>query len=292
MFHYCMGVIILHPYDLRRFLWIILKFAIVCHVCVKAETNRASIQLDISISENVFDYVDNEVNMELELSRDFNEDELGYLNSLSTEELRKMIRLCEKEEQKRNTNQLNRKILINSLYGCLGNNFFRFFNLHNAEAITLYGQLAIRWIERKLNEYINKLIKTENVDYVCYIDTDSVVGDTIIDVSGKKMTIAEFYDSTPDVFMRRNDEARDWVKRVGGKTSLSVNTYSGEVERKNINYIMKHTVKKRMFKIKAGGKEVIVTADHSVMVKRDGKIIDVKPTEMKQTDRVVKWMLT
>nr|YP_007013563.1 putative intein [Aeromonas phage Aes508] len=120
----------------------------------------------------------------------------------------------------------------------------------------------------------------------------SVVGDTIIDVSGKKMTIAEFYDSTPDVFMRRNDEARDWVKRVGGKTSLSVNTYSGEVERKNINYIMKHTVKKRMFKIKAGGKEVIVTADHSVMVKRDGKIIDVKPTEMKQTDRVVKWMLT
>uniref|UniRef100_UPI003CDF86F8 DNA-directed DNA polymerase n=1 Tax=Aeromonas phage Aes123 TaxID=1198018 RepID=UPI003CDF86F8 len=124
------------------------------------------------------------------------------------------------------------------------------------------------------------------------IDTDAVVGDTIIDVSGKKMTIAEFYDSTPDVFMRRNDEARDWVKRVGGKTSLSVNTYSGEVERKNINYIMKHTVKKRMFKIKAGGKEVIVTADHSVMVKRDGKIIDVKPTEMKQTDRVVKWMLT
>lgn len=230
--------------------------------------------------------------MNLELFRDFNDVELGYLNTLSSEELYSLIHQCEKEEQKRNTNQLNRKILINSLYGCLGNNFFRFFNLHNAEAITLYGQLAIRWIERKLNEYINKLIKTENVDYVCYIDTDSVVGDTIIDVSGKKMTIAEFYDSTPDVFMRRNDEARDWVKRVGGKTSLSVNTYSGEVERKNINYIMKHTVKKRMFKIKAGGKEVIVTADHSVMVKRDGKIIDVKPTEMKQTDRVVKWMLT
>ncbi|ADM79815.1 DNA polymerase [Aeromonas phage phiAS4] len=55
--------------------------------------------------------------MELELFRDFNEDELAYLNTLSTDELHTMIGRCEKEEQKRNTNQLNRKILINSLYG-------------------------------------------------------------------------------------------------------------------------------------------------------------------------------
>ncbi|AFQ22564.1 DNA polymerase [Stenotrophomonas phage IME13] len=112
--------------------------------------------------------------MELELYRDFTEDEIKYLNTLSNEELEQVIARCEKEEQKRNTNQLNRKILINSLYGCLGNNFFRFYDLRNAEAITTYGQLAIRWIERKLNEYINNLVKTENVDYVCYIDTDSV----------------------------------------------------------------------------------------------------------------------
>ncbi|UYD57507.1 DNA-directed DNA polymerase [Aeromonas phage B614] len=112
--------------------------------------------------------------MELELFRDFNEVELGYLNTLSNEELQSIIAQCEKEEQKRNTNQLNRKILINSLYGALGNNWFRYFDLRNAEAITTYGQLAIRWIERKLNEYINTLVKTEGVDYVCYIDTDSV----------------------------------------------------------------------------------------------------------------------
>ncbi|UYD58142.1 DNA-directed DNA polymerase [Aeromonas phage UP87] len=55
--------------------------------------------------------------MELELFRDFNEVELGYLNTLSNEELQSIIAQCEKEEQKRNTNQLNRKILINSLYG-------------------------------------------------------------------------------------------------------------------------------------------------------------------------------
>lgn len=55
--------------------------------------------------------------MNLELFRDFNTDELDYLNTLSNEELQNVIAQCEKEEQKRNTNQLNRKILINSLYG-------------------------------------------------------------------------------------------------------------------------------------------------------------------------------
>lgn len=57
--------------------------------------------------------------MELELFRDFNDAELEYLNTLSNDELQKVIVSCEKEEQKRNTNQLNRKILINSLYGAL-----------------------------------------------------------------------------------------------------------------------------------------------------------------------------
>lgn len=55
--------------------------------------------------------------MELELYRDFTAEELEHLNSLSNEELLSVMARCEKEEQKRNTNQLNRKILINSLYG-------------------------------------------------------------------------------------------------------------------------------------------------------------------------------
>lgn len=55
--------------------------------------------------------------MNLELFRDFNDAELDYLSTLSSEELHSIIHQCEKEEQKRNTNQLNRKILINSLYG-------------------------------------------------------------------------------------------------------------------------------------------------------------------------------
>ena len=67
-----------------------------------------------------------------------------------------------------------RKIQINSLYGALGNQYFRHYKLDNAEAITLTGQVAIRWIERKVNEFLNKCLKTEGQDYVIASDTDSI----------------------------------------------------------------------------------------------------------------------
>ena len=70
--------------------------------------------------------------------------------------------------------QMVRKICLNSLYGALGNQYFRHYKLENAEAITLTGQVAIRWIERKLNEFVNKTLQTEGVDYVIASDTDSI----------------------------------------------------------------------------------------------------------------------
>ena len=70
--------------------------------------------------------------------------------------------------------QMVRKICLNSLYGALGNQYFRHYKLENAEAITLTGQVAIRWIERKLNEYVNKILQTQGVDYVIASDTDSI----------------------------------------------------------------------------------------------------------------------
>ena len=67
-----------------------------------------------------------------------------------------------------------RKIQLNSAYGAIGNQYFRYYNLANAEAITLSGQVSIRWIERKVNSYLNKLLKTEDHDYVIASDTDSI----------------------------------------------------------------------------------------------------------------------
>ena len=69
--------------------------------------------------------------------------------------------------------QMSIKILLNSLYGALGNKYFRFFDQRIAEGITLSGQLTIRWAEEAINTYLNKVLKTKK-DYVLAIDTDSV----------------------------------------------------------------------------------------------------------------------
>jgi DNA polymerase elongation subunit (family B) len=80
----------------------------------------------------------------------------------------------EKEIARCNNIQMARKIQLNSAYGAIGNQYFRYYKLANAEAITLSGQVAIRWIENKLNQYLNKLLKTQDIDYVIASDTDSV----------------------------------------------------------------------------------------------------------------------
>ena len=73
-----------------------------------------------------------------------------------------------------NNIQMAKKISLNSAYGAIGNNWFRYFDLQNAEAITTSGQLSIRWIEKSLNAYLNKIMETDKEDYVIASDTDSV----------------------------------------------------------------------------------------------------------------------
>ena len=99
----------------------------------------------------------------------------------------------EKEIARCNNIQMARKIQLNSAYGAIGNNYFRYYKLENAEAITMSGQVSIRWIENKMNQYLNKLLKTDDQDYVIASDTDSIylnVGDLVRTVFGE--------DGTPD----------------------------------------------------------------------------------------------
>ena len=71
--------------------------------------------------------------------------------------------------------QMAIKILLNSLYGAMGNKYFRFFDQRIAEAITLTGQLTIRWAEYELNSFLNRTMRTSSFkDYVVAIDTDSL----------------------------------------------------------------------------------------------------------------------
>ena len=70
--------------------------------------------------------------------------------------------------------QWAKKIALNSAYGAIGNQYFRYYDVRQATAITSSGQLVIRHIETEVNNYMNKILQTENVDYIVASDTDSI----------------------------------------------------------------------------------------------------------------------
>jgi DNA polymerase elongation subunit (family B) len=79
-----------------------------------------------------------------------------------------------KDISRLNNLQMAMKIALNSAYGAMGNQYFRYFDLRMAEGITTSGQLSIRWMANKLNAFMNKTLKTEGKDFVIAIDTDSI----------------------------------------------------------------------------------------------------------------------
>jgi DNA polymerase elongation subunit (family B) len=116
--------------------------------------------------------------------------------------------------------QINLKIALNSAYGALGNQWFRFYDVRNAEAVSVAGQLSIRWAERAVNQYLNKILGTDGTDYVIASDTDSlyVAFDTFINKVGLTDTdkIIEFMDKVCDgklqgVIDNCYDEMADYV---------------------------------------------------------------------------------
>ena len=146
-----------------------------------------------------------------------------------TDELMKEIARC-------NNIQMARKISLNSAYGAIGNEYFRYFRITNAEAITLSGQVSIRWIESKMNEYINKTLKTDGVDYVIASDTDSIYlhMDPVVQAvfKGREKTdkgVVNFLDKVCQMELERYIESS--YKELAEK----VNAYSQKMQMKREN---------------------------------------------------------
>jgi len=114
------------------------------------------------------------------------------------------VAYMQREIARYNNLQMAKKVSLNSAYGAIGNQYFRFFDIRNAEGITLGGQLSARWIENHMNAYLNKLLGTTNEDYVIACDTDSMYLnlDSLVKkvygadgkVSAPKSKIIEFLD--------------------------------------------------------------------------------------------------
>ncbi len=98
--------------------------------------------------------------------------------------------------------QWARKIALNSCYGAIGNQYFRYYDVRQASAVTTAGQFIIRFIEEKVNEYLNQVLQTKGeIDYIIASDTDSIY------VSLDKLVEKTCKDKT-------DDQIADFIGRV------------------------------------------------------------------------------
>ena len=149
---------------------------------------------------------------------------------------KKKTKALEKEIARCNNIQMARKIQLNSAYGAIGNQYFRYFKLANAEAITLSGQVSIRWIEEKINKYLNKILKTNDVDYVIASDTDSIylnMGPLVETVyKGREKTtesVVSFLDKVAQV------ELEKYIEGCYQELADYVNAYDQKMQMKREN---------------------------------------------------------
>ena len=142
----------------------------------------------------------------------------------------------EKEIARCNNIQMAKKIALNSAYGAIGNQYFRYYKLANAEAITLSGQVSIRWIENKVNSYMNRVLKTKDIDYVIASDTDSIylnMGPLVETVyEGREKTtegIVTFLDKVCEV------ELEPYIDSAYQELADYVNAYDQKMQMKREN---------------------------------------------------------
>ena len=98
--------------------------------------------------------------------------------------------------------QWARKIALNSAYGAVGNQYFRYYDVRQASGITTAGQFIIRFIEGKMNDYLNRVLQTKDkIDYVVASDTDSIY-----------VTLDKLVEKTCQG--KTNDQITDFIGRV------------------------------------------------------------------------------
>jgi DNA polymerase elongation subunit (family B) len=201
------------------------------------------------------------------------------------EELKKQKEKAELDASIQDTFQHAYKIFLNSVYGFSGTQFSPVFNKDYAESVTLTGQKVIKEMVRYTNACLNKLGKSDEDDeFVIAGDTDSVLGDSIITLNRKQIPISKAFETianrgTIDTLKNGTEVAVPTMDTFG---TMSLN---GMTLVKNIS---RHKVKKKLYSIEIPGhKPLIVTEDHSIMIKRNGKIIECKPARIRDTDELI-----
>ena len=183
--------------------------------------------------------------------------------------------------------QLVKKINLNSLYGALLNPGCRFFDKRIGQSTTLTG----RTIAKHMDAFINEAI-TGVYDHVgdSIIYGDSVIGDTLIDLgNGERVRIEDLFNRIQYKVIQ--DNGKEYAVPTDAEYELTVlgfNAAEDEAIYGAINYVMRHDTNKQLYKITLeDGTHVTVTEDHSIIIDRDGELVEVKPTEILEDDLVI-----
>ena len=230
----------------------------------------------------------------------------------SLDELKNKIDYYNSIVDNENDLQMAVKLFINSVYGCLGAKFYNLYNPSIAEAITLQGQDLIKYSSKVIDEYINEYwptfgdahikiaeyMKNKFSDFdvdkflklskqkillngTAQCGGDSVIGSSIIKTVDGDFTIEElFNECTSD----RTTSQKLYVKN--NRKIYNVND-NNELIISNIKYIIRHKVNKSLWTLKCNNNEVIATEDHSFIVIRNNKKINVKPWQIQKYDKII-----
>ena len=137
----------------------------------------------------------------------------------------------EKRIARYNNLQLAKKVSLNSAYGALGSQYFRFYDLRMALGVTTAGQFSIRWIESKINGYMNSLLKTDK-DYVIASDTDSIylrlgeLVDKFIKDTSDKNKVISFMDKICE------EKIQPFIDKSYGELAEYVHAYDQKMQMK------------------------------------------------------------
>lgn len=125
------------------------------------------------------------------------------------------------------------KVMLNSMYGVLGLSSFRFFDIDNAEAVTVTGVNMIQFAQKMVNHYYNTELETDK-DYVIYVDTDSMFI-SAIPLLDNRFTNLDYkdFESVSNSALEIVNEVQNYVNKsfdVFAKRFLNIDTHKFQVK--------------------------------------------------------------
>ena len=159
----------------------------------------------------------------------------------------------------------------------------RFYDQRIGQSTTLTGRSINRHQASKINELLTGEYKEYGASQI-YCDTDSETADTLHVTNRGVKTIEELFNECEEFWS-------DGDKEYGYDPSLMVMTYNNNVQEPYLghtNYIYRHRVSKNLYEIEDQlGNKIVVTEDHSVMIERNGILVEAKPAEITDDDILI-----